>query len=89
MKSHISQKKGAIIAYIFSCFVSLSSNTIAQITDPDFIYKISENAEKMKEGKFKPTWESLQQYQVPEWFRNAKFGMWTHWGPQCQPQRGD
>lgn len=28
--------------------------------------------EPVAEGKFKPTWESLSQYQVPEWFRNAK-----------------
>jgi alpha-L-fucosidase len=38
---------------------------------------------------FKPTWESLTQYQVPDWFRDAKFGMWAHWGPQCQPEYGD
>jgi hypothetical protein len=24
-----------------------------------------------------------------EWFRDAKFGIWAHWGPQCQPERGD
>ncbi len=28
-------------------------------------------------------------YQTPEWFRNAKFGLWAHWGPQCQPEYGD
>ncbi|MFZ6012465.1 MAG: alpha-L-fucosidase [Bacteroidota bacterium] len=39
--------------------------------------------------KFEPTWESLQQYKVPDWFRNAKFGIWAHWGPQCQPEQGD
>jgi len=41
------------------------------------------------EGPFKPHWESLQNYQVPEWYRDAKFGMWAHWGPQCQPEAGD
>ncbi len=41
------------------------------------------------EGPFKPTWESLQNYRVPEWYRDAKFGMWAHWGPQCQPEAGD
>jgi len=41
------------------------------------------------DGPFKPTWESLQTYQTPEWYRNAKFGMWAHWGPQCQPEAGD
>ena len=43
----------------------------------------------LTEGKFAPNWESLQQYQVPEWFRDAKFGIWAHWGPQCQPEAGD
>lgn len=40
-------------------------------------------------GKFAPTWESLSQYETPEWFRDAKFGIWAHWGPQCQPEAGD
>ncbi|MGN6727284.1 MAG: alpha-L-fucosidase [Tepidisphaeraceae bacterium] len=40
-------------------------------------------------GKFKPTWDSLKQYQTPEWFSKAKFGIWAHWGPQCQPEDGD
>lgn len=38
---------------------------------------------------FEPTWDSLKKYQVPDWFRDAKFGMWAHWGPQCQPEAGD
>jgi alpha-L-fucosidase len=40
-------------------------------------------------GRFQPTWASLQRYQVPDWYRDAKFGLWAHWGPQCQPERGD
>src|SRR5215218_9133108 len=38
---------------------------------------------------FEPTWTSLAQYRTPDWFRDAKFGMWAHWGPQCQPEQGD
>jgi alpha-L-fucosidase len=38
---------------------------------------------------FQPTWASLSQFRTPEWFRDAKFGMWAHWGPQCQPEQGD
>jgi alpha-L-fucosidase len=45
--------------------------------------------EPMQSGKFEPTWESLAQYKIPEWFRNAKFGIWAHWGAQCQPEQGD
>ncbi|UAY54920.1 alpha-L-fucosidase [Arachidicoccus terrestris] len=40
-------------------------------------------------GPFKPNWDSLQQYKVPQWFRDAKFGIWAHWGPQCEPEHGD
>ncbi len=38
---------------------------------------------------FQPNFASLSQYQTPEWFRDAKFGMWAHWGPQCVPEQGD
>ena len=40
-------------------------------------------------GKFLPTDESLKQYEFPEWFRDAKFGIWSHWGPQAVPRQGD
>jgi alpha-L-fucosidase len=39
--------------------------------------------------KFEPTLESFKQYQYPEWFRDAKFGIWSHWGPQAVPRQGD
>ncbi|HEV2211441.1 MAG TPA: alpha-L-fucosidase [Verrucomicrobiae bacterium] len=41
------------------------------------------------QGPFRPTLESLKQYQYPEWFRDAKFGIWAHWGPQSVPMEGD
>ena len=40
-------------------------------------------------GAFQPTWDSLKQYQAPEWFRDAKFGIWAHWTAQCVPEQGD
>ena len=50
---------------------------------------VSEEHEKMEKGKYEPTWQSLGQHRVPEWFRNAKFGIWAHWGPQCVEGSGD
>lgn len=46
-------------------------------------------SEPIAKGPFKPTWESLQNYKTPDWFLDAKFGMWAHWGPQCEPEAGD
>ena len=40
-------------------------------------------------GRFAPTPASLKTYQTPEWFRDAKFGIWAHWGPQAVPRAGD
>lgn len=35
-------------------------------------------------------WDSLaSHFRCPEWFRDAKLGLWSHWGPQCVPERGD
>ncbi len=51
--------------------------------------EVSEAQEPMEKGKFSPDWESLRNYQVPDWFRDAKFGIWAHWGPQCVEGSGD
>ena len=41
------------------------------------------------DGPYQPTWDSLLQYDAPEWYRDAKFGIWAHWSPQCVPEAGD
>ena len=41
------------------------------------------------DGPYSPTWDSLMQYEAPEWYRDAKFGIWCHWTPQCVPEAGD
>ncbi len=41
------------------------------------------------DGPYRPTWDSLLQYDAPEWYRDAKFGIWAHWSPQCVPEAGD
>lgn len=45
---------------------------------------------EIADGPFKPNWDSLKTlYQAPDWFRNAKFGIWAHWSVQCVPEDGD
>jgi alpha-L-fucosidase len=42
------------------------------------------------EGPVASDWPSLvAAYRVPDWFRDVKFGIWSHWGPQCVPEFGD
>jgi alpha-L-fucosidase len=40
-------------------------------------------------GPFTNTRESLRRYVVPDWFADAKFGIWSHWGPQSAVGDGD
>ena len=35
--------------------------------------------------KYRPTWESLDQRPIPEWFQDAKFGIFIHWGVYSVP----
>lgn len=39
--------------------------------------------------KFEPTVESLRKYQCPSWFRDAKFGIYLHWGAYSVAERGE
>ncbi|MBR5311680.1 MAG: alpha-L-fucosidase [Clostridia bacterium] len=41
------------------------------------------------ENNFNASFESLYNYKVPDWFRDVKFGIWSHWGPQSVPMYGD
>ncbi|HKV39843.1 MAG TPA: alpha-L-fucosidase, partial [Blastocatellia bacterium] len=42
-----------------------------------------------REGPFRPDWESLRQYEVPEWYKDAKFGIFIHWGAYSVPAFGN
>jgi alpha-L-fucosidase len=65
-------------------FLSLSLIMVLTI-----IVSAQQQKPPVSEGPFKPTDESLRQYRYPEWFRDAKFGIWAHWGPQAVPRQGD
>ncbi len=38
--------------------------------------------------KYEARWDSLRQYQVPEWFKDAKLGIFIHWGVYAVPAFG-
>ncbi len=68
--------------------ISVPALTLArQLNAADNIFNTS--VEGIASGPFKPDWNSLSAYKTPDWFRNAKFGLWAHWGPQCEPEYGD
>ena len=47
-----------------------------------FLKKVDQQA---MDGPFRPDWDSLQKYRVPEWYQDAKFGIFIHWGLYSVP----
>lgn len=70
--------KNSIIGLAFIVFVSCNAQQKkANIKDSD--------TKKI----YQPNWESLKQHQTPEWFRDAKFGIYFHWGVYSKIGRGE
>ncbi|MDX1285258.1 MAG: alpha-L-fucosidase [Draconibacterium sp.] len=45
----------------------------------------SSNKEVTEPPKYQANWESLKQHKTPDWFLDAKFGIYCHWGPYSVP----
>jgi alpha-L-fucosidase len=43
----------------------------------------------MPEGLFKLPWESLKNYKIPDWYKDAKFGIFIHFGVYAVPAFGN
>lgn len=42
----------------------------------------------IQRGPFRADWKSLEKYEVPQWFRDAKLGIFIHWGVYSVPAFG-
>ena len=40
----------------------------------------------IREGPYRADWDSLSAWQAPDWYRDAKFGVFTHWGLYTVPE---
>jgi alpha-L-fucosidase len=77
---------GAVIAAVIAAVGGMTARVDGQTASD----QSSDEAYPIAAGPFEPTWESLTaNYQCPEWFRDAKFGIWAHWTAQCVPEQGD
>jgi len=52
-------------------------------------WRSSTQAAPASNPEFTASWDSLRQYVTPQWYRDAKFGIWAHWTAQCVPEQGD
>ena len=57
-----------------------------------FLLSVISCTQKQQQGPpetFEPTVESLQKYECPEWFRDAKLGIYLHWGAYSVAEQGE
>jgi alpha-L-fucosidase len=70
-------------------FNSLMAATLVSAGVPGF----GQESSSRQSSNFEPTWDSLKKHAVPEWFRDAKFGIFIHWGlysvPAWAPPTGE
>ena len=81
MKTQRNLNRAAFTTLVGAVWLAAQTTPAAETPAPDL--------PPIAPGAFQPTWESLSSYQCPPWFRDAKFGIWAHWGAQCQPEMGD
>jgi len=70
---------------LFSCAASVPAQT-----PEDAIRAEIANVDRLdRTGPFTPDWDSLGAYRAPGWFRDAKFGIFIHWGVFSVPAFGN
>jgi len=75
------------LAATIAC-IGLTSLHVSAIEPPPLAQPVPAKIE-IADGPFQPTWESLKQYRCPDWFRDAKLGIWGILTPQSLPEAGD
>jgi alpha-L-fucosidase len=98
-------RAGTILVILSALALTHAQTAPTASQDPESIDQIwrkasskydSERATLLKEvdsmnrqGRFRADWESLQKYDVPEWYKDAKFGIFIHWGAYSVPAFGN
>ena len=87
----------AVKSLLVAALLVVPSSIVAQTLSPQaYSARIEKQAAKVHLSNasathlpFRPDWNSLAQYRTPEWFRDAKFGIFIHWGVYSVPAFGN
>jgi alpha-L-fucosidase len=96
---------GVLLAAPIACLAQSSATAPTVGTDPVVLdrqwaagnskydaqrKKVLEDVERADhEGPYRADYESLDKYQAPEWYKDAKFGIFIHWGVYSVPAYGN
>ncbi len=71
------------LAYIFLALLILNCKSKKEDTTKLVSDTIEDHSQTLQ---FEENWESLKAYQIPQWMKDAKFGIFIHWGPNSVPE---
>jgi len=92
MRSKFTDKQFSIIVVLITLTIVVALSGLAAAAAQGVVSAKAEAGagQKISEGPFEPTWESIRDnYEVPEWFRDAKLGIYVHWGVYSVAERGE
>lgn len=77
----------------FKHFVYPSAEVLREKYSSEIMVKAAQEMARVNEingrsGNYKPTWETLDKHKAPEWYEDAKFGMFVDWGLYSIPAEG-
>lgn len=91
--NHIFNKKILATCIALSLFSCSDNSSVNNSVDHSQLTKVNANAEKLAQikevaskGPFKADWNSFSDYKIPDWYQDAKFGIFIHWGVYSVPK---
>src|SRR3989475_11782999 len=75
----------ALLALLLACCAFARAQSYQQRVDSS----LCEVDAVVARGPFKSAWASIEHYEVPQWYRDAKFGIFIHWGVYSVPAFGN
>ena len=82
-------RRSAIYLVFAAAFILTASAAPAQQDAKNVERQLERVQAGLRTGPFQPNWDSLGAYRVPQWFRDAKFGIFIHWGVYSVPAFGN
>jgi alpha-L-fucosidase len=74
---------------ILAAWIALAGSALSFAADPKFEAYLKQIDDVVNRGPFKPDWKSLENFQVPAWYIDGKFGIFIHWGAYSVPAFGN
>ncbi len=85
VKTSVKPARRRIIVAAFSVLCVSAFGVSAWPEDNGIEDDIRKINEVVAQGPFRDSWDSLQNYKVPEWYMDGKFGIFIHWGVYSVP----